>query len=44
MAERENAYVTVDILDQVFCLFVLPVRFCYHPLKQWVAQFDNEKC
>ncbi len=21
-----------------------PVRFCYLPLKQWVVQFDNEKC
>ncbi len=32
-AERENAYVTVDILDPVFCRLVLPCQILLPPIK-----------
>ncbi len=32
-AERENAYVTVDILDPVFCRLVLPCQIVLPPIK-----------
>ncbi len=39
-----NCYYSASSPRPVFCRFVQPVRFCYLSLKQWVVQFDNEKC